>query len=389
MRRRAGRGVAAGGRLGAGAAGAARATWRASTARPAMTPSAYATAKLGLAARPHASPRCWPRSMRPLAVTRCSARLSGLPRRRRGAGRLRRSLDACDACGAAVLLVVCLVVLAPPARSSTAGSAGADRRGQRLRRRHRRATIAQAIADLSRAAAAGHRRRARRRDREDVQPWPDIQSYAVKMFENGGRGIGTQEGKDNGILVLLAVDDRRVRIEVGYGLEAFITDGFAGEVSRETMVPYLQARRLRRRPAGRGRSRSRTARRGARDNAARLDDVARHARQRGGGGFPWWPDRPSAVSDLHQPLRGRRRRMGAAPGAGGRAASGRSARASAAASGIRRRIVRRRVRRRVRRLRRRPERRRWRRRVMVGSHVRAGRQSCPSAIRKEDRCAAQ
>jgi uncharacterized protein len=74
---------------------------------------------------------------------------------------------------------------------------------------------------------------------DTVQPW-DIQSFATKMFENGGRGIGAR-GKDNGVLILLAVKDRRVRVEVGYALEEFITDGFAGDVSRETMTPYFRA----------------------------------------------------------------------------------------------------------------------------------------------------
>lgn len=71
------------------------------------------------------------------------------------------------------------------------------------------------------------------------QPWPDLPSYAVKMFENGGRGIG-QQGKGNGILIVLAVDDRQVRAEVGYDIEGFVTDGFAGEVSREVMVPFFR-----------------------------------------------------------------------------------------------------------------------------------------------------
>ena len=71
------------------------------------------------------------------------------------------------------------------------------------------------------------------------QPWGDIQSYATKMFENAGRGIG-QKGKDNGLLVLLAVDDRQVRVEVGYDLEGVVTDGFAGETSRQVMAPYFR-----------------------------------------------------------------------------------------------------------------------------------------------------
>jgi uncharacterized protein len=71
------------------------------------------------------------------------------------------------------------------------------------------------------------------------EPWGDIRTYAVKMFENHGRGIG-QKGRDNGLLVLLAVDDRRVWVEVGYDLEGIITDGFAGETSREVMTPSFR-----------------------------------------------------------------------------------------------------------------------------------------------------
>jgi len=71
------------------------------------------------------------------------------------------------------------------------------------------------------------------------QPYADLPSYAVKMFENRGQGIGPRKG-DQGVLIVLAVDDRQVRIEVGYGLEAFVTDGFAGETSRDTMVPYFR-----------------------------------------------------------------------------------------------------------------------------------------------------
>ncbi len=71
------------------------------------------------------------------------------------------------------------------------------------------------------------------------QPWGDVRSYATRMFENGGRGIG-EKGKDNGLLVLLAVDDRQVWVEVGYDLEGAVTDGFAGETSRQVMAPYFR-----------------------------------------------------------------------------------------------------------------------------------------------------
>ncbi len=74
---------------------------------------------------------------------------------------------------------------------------------------------------------------------ETYAPYADIREYAVKLFENRGRGIG-QRGRDNGLLVLLAVKDRQVWVEVGYDLEQFITDGFAGETSRQVMAPEFR-----------------------------------------------------------------------------------------------------------------------------------------------------
>jgi len=72
-----------------------------------------------------------------------------------------------------------------------------------------------------------------------VAPYADAREYAVKLFENGGRGIGAR-GKDNGLLILLAVKERQVRVEVGYDLEGIVTDGFSGDTSREQMVPYFR-----------------------------------------------------------------------------------------------------------------------------------------------------
>jgi uncharacterized protein len=71
------------------------------------------------------------------------------------------------------------------------------------------------------------------------QPFADLPSYTTEMFENHGKGIG-QKGRDNGLLLVLAVDDRQVRVEPGYDLEGIITDGFAGQVSREVMVPFFR-----------------------------------------------------------------------------------------------------------------------------------------------------
>lgn len=54
-------------------------------------------------------------------------------------------------------------------------------------------------------------------------------------------GVG-QKGKDEGILMLLAIGDRRNRLEVGYGLEPILPDGLAGSVLRE-MRPALREQR--------------------------------------------------------------------------------------------------------------------------------------------------
>lgn len=67
----------------------------------------------------------------------------------------------------------------------------------------------------------------------------DIREYAVKMFENHGRGIGAQ-AEDNGLLIVAAMQDRQIAIEVGYGLEGFITDGYAGETIRQTIRPSFR-----------------------------------------------------------------------------------------------------------------------------------------------------
>jgi uncharacterized protein len=63
-----------------------------------------------------------------------------------------------------------------------------------------------------------------------------IENYANLMAEEWGVG----DAEDRGALVLLAVEDRRLRIEIGYGLEPIIPDGRAGEI-REQMVPFLRA----------------------------------------------------------------------------------------------------------------------------------------------------
>src|SRR5580692_6872530 len=50
-----------------------------------------------------------------------------------------------------------------------------------------------------------------------------------------------KKGTDRGVLVLLAVDDHKYRIDVGYGLEGILNDAKVGDIGR-TMVPYLRTK---------------------------------------------------------------------------------------------------------------------------------------------------
>lgn len=65
----------------------------------------------------------------------------------------------------------------------------------------------------------------------------DIETYAVELF--GKWKIG-KKGRDNGLLLLISKDDRKIRIEVGYGLEQYITDGRAGEIIRNQISPEFK-----------------------------------------------------------------------------------------------------------------------------------------------------
>jgi uncharacterized protein len=64
-----------------------------------------------------------------------------------------------------------------------------------------------------------------------------IEQFSIELAEKWKLG---QKGKDNGMLFVLAKNDRRWRFEVGYGLEGFVTDQYCGRVGRNVLVPYLR-----------------------------------------------------------------------------------------------------------------------------------------------------
>lgn len=64
-----------------------------------------------------------------------------------------------------------------------------------------------------------------------------IEDYALAILRDWG--IGSSE-KNNGALIVVAVQDRRSRIEVAYGLEGLLTDGLTGRIQDQTMLPYFR-----------------------------------------------------------------------------------------------------------------------------------------------------
>lgn len=65
-----------------------------------------------------------------------------------------------------------------------------------------------------------------------------IEQYALRVAEAWKLG---RDGVDDGALLLVAKDDRALRIEVGYGLEGVVPDAVAKRIVAETITPYFQA----------------------------------------------------------------------------------------------------------------------------------------------------
>jgi uncharacterized protein len=70
-----------------------------------------------------------------------------------------------------------------------------------------------------------------------LPPGESVESYANKIFHDWGIGV---KGVDNGVLLLWSKGDRKIRIEVGYGLEPSLPDGRAGQIIREEIAPRFK-----------------------------------------------------------------------------------------------------------------------------------------------------
>ncbi len=64
-----------------------------------------------------------------------------------------------------------------------------------------------------------------------------IEGFSIRTVEKWKLG---QKGKDNGVLITIAVKDRKYRFEIGYGLESILPDSLVGSIGREYLVPYFR-----------------------------------------------------------------------------------------------------------------------------------------------------
>lgn len=68
-----------------------------------------------------------------------------------------------------------------------------------------------------------------------------LEDFSIRVVEQWKLG---RKGLDNGVLLLVAKNDRKIRIEVGYGLEGILTDLTAGRIIRNIMVPQFKMGRF-------------------------------------------------------------------------------------------------------------------------------------------------
>lgn len=74
---------------------------------------------------------------------------------------------------------------------------------------------------------------------ETLSPYESIEPYATKLFNTWGIG---QKDKNNGVLLLITVKERKVRIEVGLGLEKALPNDKCKEILQTEVTPRLKER---------------------------------------------------------------------------------------------------------------------------------------------------
>lgn len=69
----------------------------------------------------------------------------------------------------------------------------------------------------------------------------DIETYSIGLFRKLGVG---HKGLDNGVMLLVAPNEKRARIEVGYGLEPTLTDALSHQIQQDVIIPRFKKREM-------------------------------------------------------------------------------------------------------------------------------------------------
>ena len=108
----------------------------------------------------------------------------------------------------------------------------------------------------------------------------DIADYAQQLYEKWGIG---QKGKDNGILLLVAQQEHRARIQTGYGLEGAVPDALAKRIITNTIVPAFKQERY---YEGLNQATSQLV--ALAKGEYQADQAPASTRDSSGSGFPFW-----------------------------------------------------------------------------------------------------
>jgi uncharacterized protein len=152
---------------------------------------------------------------------------------------------------AALLAAVAALAAAAPAAASRCGPAPAAAGAAHIAIPRLSGRVADGAHVLAPAAREALTRRlaaleARTRDQLVVVTLPSLAGHPIESWGlalGNGWGIG-RKGLDNGVLLIVAPRDHKVRIEVGCGLEGLLTDARAGQIIERDIVPRFRARQL-------------------------------------------------------------------------------------------------------------------------------------------------
>jgi uncharacterized protein len=71
----------------------------------------------------------------------------------------------------------------------------------------------------------------------DITPYATPKQFATALYNRWGLG---KKGQDNGVLFLVALKERRVEVETGYGIEGILPDAKVGDITRNKVIPAFK-----------------------------------------------------------------------------------------------------------------------------------------------------